>query len=236
MTRPRAHILYFGGVNCHHETKFALQQAGADARILLLNRVLQKKDRLSDCDLHVLAGGFGHGDHIRSGVIAAIDIVRRPRLREEYERMIERGVPILGICNGFQDVAASGLLGGELGKPTILMDHNMVATFQHWMNTKVVLHHNPGCVWTEGLDGMEIRMPSAHGEGQPVNLRPDVSPEWAIAGTYGSYEGIATYPISPNGSHIAGIHHKNVTAFMPHPERNLREGILIFQAGVRAVM
>jgi phosphoribosylformylglycinamidine synthase len=232
--KPIAHILYFSGVNCHHETKFALEQAGADARIILLNRVLQKKDRLSDCDLHVLAGGFGNGDHIRSGVIAAIDIVHR--LREEYERMIERGVPILGICNGFQDVTASGLLGGVLGEPTILMDHNEVATFQHWMNTRVVLHHNPGCVWTEGLDGLEVRMPSAHGEGQPENLRPDAPPNWSVAGTYGTFEGVSDYPISPNGSPIAGIHQKNVTAFMPHPERNLKEGILIFRAGVCAVM
>jgi len=235
--KPKVNILWVPGTNCHEETAFAFKLAGGDPHIVLLNRAIKGKEKLSDCDIFCLPGGFGFGDHIRSGVIKAIDLVYR--FRDQMLLLVEKKVPMIGICNGMQDLAASGLLNGKLGEPTILMDLNQSTRFEHWSNVKVVIHHNLGCPWTESLDGLEMLLPVAHGEGRPVSLEKE--PVWKIAATYGSYEGSAEYSISPNGSKIAGISFDEIFAMMPHPERRVmkrqggEEGLLIFKNGVNAV-
>lgn len=230
--KPIVHILWLPGKNCHHETAFLFKEAGADPRIILLNRALSGKVKLSDCDLFVLGGGFGWNDDIRSGVISAIDLMYP--LGEEMEIMLERKVPMLGICNGFQELVCTGLINGNFRHPTIMLDHNRSVTYEHWVTTKVVFHHHPGCVWTEDLDGYTAEFPVAHGEGVPVYLGKG-TPDWQVAATYGSYEGVTDYPVSPNGSPIAGLSHGNIFGLMPHPERNRKSGIFIFRNGVKAV-
>lgn len=230
--KPIMHLLYLPGKNCHFETAYWFGIAGADVRIVLLNQALSGKVKLSDCDLFGLCGGFGWNDDFRSGVITAIDLMYP--LGNDMEIMLERKVPIIGICNGFQDLARTGLLNGRFRNPTIMIDHNQSATFEHWKNTKVVLHHHDGCAWTDGLDGYEFRAPVAHAEGVPVYLG-EGEPNWQIAATYGSYKGESDYPQSPNGSPIAGLSYGNIFCMMPHPERNAPEGLPIFQNGVKAV-
>jgi phosphoribosylformylglycinamidine synthase len=233
MKKPKTYILWTPGTNCHQETKFALDQVGAEAEIILLNQVLRGEKTLFECDLFILPGGFGWGDHIGAGRICAIDLVHG-LLLPQFSALIEKKIPILGICNGFQVLAATGALTGKLGEPKLLLDQNSSARFEHWNNTRVVIHEVPGCVWTKGLDGLIIRMPVAHGEGRPV-WNDDEKPIWNVAATYGTYDDIADYPTSPNGSHIAGIAYKQIFGLMPHPERNLKEGRAIFEAGVNAV-
>lgn len=232
--KPIVHLLWLPGKNCHHETAYWFGVAGADARIILLNQVLSGKVKLSECDLLCFCGGFGWGDDIRSGIISAIDLMYRNPLVDEMEIMLERRVPMIGICNGFQELACTGLLNGNFRNPTIMLDYNQSATFEHWVNTRVVLHHHYGCIWTEGLDGYGFRAPLAHCEGVPVFLGKG-EPDWHVAATYGTYEGVADYPASPNGSPIAGLSYDNIFAIMPHPERNAFEGLSIFKNGVNAV-
>ncbi|MBI2459384.1 MAG: phosphoribosylformylglycinamidine synthase subunit PurQ [Parcubacteria group bacterium] len=131
------------------------------------------------------------------------------------------------------------MLNHELGKPTILMDLNESVKFEHWQNTKVVIHHNSDCPWTKGLDGVEMLLPVAHGEGRPLSLNGQAI--YNIAATYGTYEGKTKYPVSPNGSHIAGVSNGLILGMMPHPERRVEkrqggaDGLIIFKNGIKAV-
>ena len=234
---PLTHILWVPGTNCHEETAHAFKLAGGNPNIALLNRVIAGKEKLSDCDIFCLPGGFGWGDHIRSGWIKSLDLVYR--FGDQMLMILGKRIPLMGTCNGMQDLASAGLLNGELGNPTILMDINESTRFEHWRNTKIVIHHNPGCPWTEGLDGAEMILPVAHGEGRPISLSEKA--DWNIASTYGSKEGETKYPLSPNGSSMAGISHGVIFAQMPHAERKVQksqggtDGLIIFQNGVKAV-
>lgn len=234
---PRVNILWTPGTNCHEETAYAFKLAGGEPYLVLLNRVITGKEKLSDCDIFCLPGGFSFGDHIRAGWIEALDLVNR--FSNQIWLMLEKKIPMLGICNGMQALAASGLLNGELGQSTILMDLNQSARFEHWQNRKIVIHHNAGCPWTEGLDGVTMFLPVAHGEGRPVNLNEHAALN--IAATYGTYEGETKYLISPNGSHIAGLNQGVIFGLMPHPERRVEkrrggaDGLIIFKNGIKAV-
>ena len=239
--KPHASVLWFPGTNCHREMMRAFEVAGARTTLVLLNSLLEGKRRLTESDLIGIPGGFSFGDHFGAGRVAAYDLTQR--LLDQLLELKSRRVPILGICNGFQILVAAGLLPGDgpVGTPTAVMDFNQTARFEHWYTTKVFLHQpaRASCVWTDGLDGVLVRMPSAHGEGRPYSS----TPLSRVIGTYGSYEGNEEYPDSPNGSAIAGICDPSgaIAGFMPHPERRIDElrggsdGNRIFYAGVRAV-
>lgn len=238
--RPQAFVLWFPGTNCHKEMARAFGAAGAASRIVLLSELVDGHTRLTDCDLLGLPGGFSFGDHFGSGRIAAFDLVRR--FGDQLTAAREKRIPMLGVCNGFQILAAAGLLPGDgpIGEPTALLDANSSARFEHWSETTVVLHDAGNCVWTRGLDGREVVMPVAHGEGRLVGPNPE---RWRVMATYGTREGDASYPASPNGSAIAGICNETgeICGLMPHPERRIDalhggdDGLAIFQAGVAAV-
>jgi phosphoribosylformylglycinamidine synthase len=194
--------------------------------------------RLDDCDILALAGGFAFGDDHAAGRVMAIDLTRR--FGDQLRRVVEKHIPVIGICNGFQAQMETGLLpgDGEIGQPTAVLDHNVTARFEHWRFTPVVLHDpvDVGCVWTKGLDGAKIRLPSAHGQGFPV--LPNGPDSYHVMATYGAYEGDSTYigvgGSSPNGSKIAGLCTKYCAGLMPHPERS-EDGLVIFEAGVNSV-
>lgn len=235
MSKVIASVPWFPGTNCHKETMFALERVGAEPKLVLLNELIAGKYQLDECDLMVLVGGFSFGDYIAAGRIAANDLV--VRFSDQMSRLIEKQIPILGICNGFQTLVEMGLLpgDGELGRPTAALDHNVSARFEHWGNIRVVLHEPEGvdCVWTKGLDGTTITMPVAHGQGRPV--LPNGPGSYNVMATYGTYEGVAEYPTSPNGSLIAGLCTDTIVGLMPHPERADEVGLAIFDAGVKSV-
>ncbi len=232
MHKPKVHVLWFPGVNCHLETQYAFNYVGAKAHIITIFQALAGKVKIEDCDELALAGGFSMGDHIRAGVIAAMVMISKFRL--VFQKMIDDGKPIIGICNGYQELAASGLLDRKIGHPTFLLDRNLSGTYDHRM-VKVCIHHHPGCSWTEGNDGLIFDVIVGHGEGNLVKLASEQEITWKVAATYGSPEGIADYPISPSGSRIAGISNGNVFGWFPHQERNMENLYPIFEAGVRAV-
>lgn len=240
MTKPTVFVLWFPGTNCHREMARAFEKAGASATVVLLRELIDGRRRLTDSDIIGFPGGFSFGDHFGSGRVAAFDLLSR--FRNQLLDARERHVPMLGVCNGFQILVAAGLLPGDgrIGERTALLDHNRSARFEHWSETRVVLRDPGTCLWTRGLDGREVVMPVAHGEGRLVGPHPE---RWKVMATYGTPEGTADYPASPNGSPIAGICDPTgeVCGLMPHPERRIDalhggdDGLAIFQAGVAAV-
>ncbi|MFA4873395.1 MAG: phosphoribosylformylglycinamidine synthase subunit PurQ [Patescibacteria group bacterium] len=236
--RPIVLVPWFPGTNCHPEMAHAFELAGARAEVVPLQQLIDGRRGLHEADLIGIAGGFSWGDHLGAGRVAAVDL--QHLLRAQLALVMERGIPILGVCNGFQILVASGLLPGP-GQKAIL-DLNLSARFEHWGDTKIHLHQPRGvqCIWIEGLDGMEITLPVAHAEGRLVYPEGTMLD---IVATYGSQKGSTKYPASPSGSPIAGICDSTGTimGMMPHPERRVHrllgdQGWPIFRAGVKAVM
>lgn len=242
MTAPRALVLYAPGINCHHETANALKLAGARVQFIFLNEVLKGIKNLAHCDILALPGGFSYGDHLGAGRILAADLVHR--CPDQLEEILRRGVLVIGICNGFQDLVETGLLPGSttLGIKQATLDRNQSNRFEHWSAVRIYLKQPEGgtnCLWIQGLEGESGLLPVAHGEGRLV-LAPNM--DCRVVATYGSPEGVAEYPVSPNGSPIAGICNASgrIMGLMPHPERRVDElhggtfGLKLFRAGVRA--
>ncbi len=159
---------------------------------------------LHDVDAVILPGGFSYGDYLRAGAIA--------RFAPVMESIIESardGMPVLGICNGFQVLCESHLLPGAL----VRNDHRkFVCRDQH------LLVENAATTWTNQYrEGQEITIPIKNGEGGYVADR-DVLDELEANGRV-----VVRYlGGNPNGSQreIAGIANEagNVVGLMPHPE------------------
>jgi phosphoribosylformylglycinamidine synthase I len=159
---------------------------------------------LQGVDAVIVPGGFSYGDYLRCGAIA--------RFAPIMDAVIERadlGMPVLGICNGFQILCETHLLPGALSRNESL----------HYVCRDQRLRvENSATAWTSAYDaGQEIMLPVKHGEGRYV----------ADAVTLDRLEGGGRVVVryaggNPNGSFrdIAGITNEagNVVGLMPHPE------------------
>ena len=242
MIRLRVNVLYAPGINCHHETADAFRLAGAEPSIChLTDDLLSGRVKLTECDLLAIPGGFSFGDHVAAGRIFALDLINR--LKDQLFEVRERGIPIIGVCNGFQVLINTGLLPGneEIGHLHALLDRNLSAVFEsRWVTLYV---QETECVWTRGLSGQFLNLPVAHGEGRL--LLPDGYNEKQTVLRYGSPQGTETYPANPNGSPggRAAICDPSgrILGLMPHPERAIypwlgsEDGLKIFKAGVASV-
>jgi phosphoribosylformylglycinamidine synthase I len=159
---------------------------------------------LRGVDAVVVPGGFSYGDYLRAGAIAA-----RAPIMDEVVAAAGRGMPVLGICNGFQILCEAGLLPGALTRNAGL----------HFICRDLRLRvESTATAWTGGfVPGQEILVPLKSGEGRYV----------ADAGTLGRLEdeGRVVFRFvdpAPNGAvkDIAGIASANgrVVGLMPHPE------------------
>ncbi|MDO8361762.1 MAG: phosphoribosylformylglycinamidine synthase I [Actinomycetota bacterium] len=232
MSKPQAMVLAAPGTNRDHDVAFALELAGAEPRITLLEELLANPAvLLRDTQLLVLAGGFSYADALGAGRMWSLAVTHR--LGDVLPQFVALGRPIIGICNGFQVLTRTGLLPGALG-------HNDSGHFQcEWVRLQAPASKS---IWTAGLDPIEC--PIAHGEGRYVH--PDVASLAANGQVALRYSGS-----NPNGSvdDIAGVCDETgvVLGLMPHPENHVipRQhprhargtaaglGLALFQQGVR---
>ncbi len=196
---PRVGVITFPGSLDDIDAARAIQLAGGISVALW-----HAEADLHGVDAVVLPGGFSYGDYLRCGAIAKFSPVM-----EKLVDAANGGLPILGICNGFQVLTESHLLPGALTRN----DH------LHFIcrDQKLRIENN-NSVWTSDFEiGQEILIPLKNGEGGYV------ADEKTLDELEGEGRVIARYlEINPNGSRrdIAGITnaHGNVVGIMPHPE------------------
>ena len=160
-------------------------------------------------DAVILPGGFSYGDYLRCGAISRFSPVMT-----EVVAAAERGLPVLGICNGFQILCESHLLPGAL----IRNNHQKFVCRDQRLRVE-----NNGTAWTSSYDGgAEITVVLKNGEGSYV----------ADTATLDMLEGegrvvVRYLDVNPNGSlrDIAGITNErgNVVGLMPHPEHAVED-------------
>jgi phosphoribosylformylglycinamidine synthase subunit PurQ / glutaminase len=169
----------------------------------------------ADTDLHkvdavVLPGGFSFGDYLRCGAIAA-----QAPVMESVIKAANGGLPVLGICNGFQVLVESHLLPGGL----IRNEH------QHFIcRDQKLIVENTDTAWTNGFElNQEITIPLKNGEGGYIadtETLKRLEGENLIVFRYSE--------VNPNGSinNIAGLKNErgNVVGLMPHPEHAVEPG------------
>ncbi|MBX6322191.1 MAG: phosphoribosylformylglycinamidine synthase subunit PurQ [Rhodospirillaceae bacterium] len=174
--------------------------------------VWHRDTEIPPVDLIVIPGGFSYGDYLRCGAIAA----HSPAMREVKARA-EKGVAVLGICNGFQILVEAGLLPGALLRNASL---KFVCRDVH---LRVETSQSP---FTCGYEaGQVIRVPVAHHDGNYF-ADPDtlarLEDRGQVAFRYCDAEGRPGGEANPNGSvnSIAGVFNgtKTVLGLMPHPE------------------
>lgn len=184
---------------------------------------------LKGVDAVIVPGGFSYGDYLRAGAIAKF----APVMGAVIEAA-ERGMPVLGICNGFQILCEAGLLPGALTRNEGL---HFICQDQ-WLRVE-----NNTTAWTSRFDaGAEILIPLKSGEGRYV------APERKLEELKGEGLVVFTYAGSnPNGSvlDIAGISSPNgrIVGLMPHPEHATEaltgpsdDGLGLFYSAIDAVL
>lgn len=194
-------VVIFPGSNRDRDMIAALETISGKAPAL----VWHKDTDIPDVDVIMVPGGFSYGDYLRSGAIAA-----RSPIMETVRQRADKGVLVLGICNGFQILTESGLL------PGVLMRNASLKFVCRDVKLEVT---NASTPFTQGYtQGQVIRCPVAHHDGNyftdPETLK-SIEDNDQVAFRYAENT-------NPNGSinNIAGVFNtrKNVLGMMPHPE------------------
>lgn len=224
MAGLRAAVITFPGSNCDRDMAVALEKVCGTSPLRVWHGDAQLPDRI---DLIALPGGFSYGDYLRSGAMAA----KSPIMREVV-RAAERGVPVLGVCNGFQVLTEAGLLPGALLRNA---GQNFIC------RTVPLKVENTQSLFTAGYEtGSTIHIPVAHHDGN----------YFADDDTLDRLEGEGRvafrYLDRVNGSQrqIAGVLNAsgNVLGMMPHPERAIEpdhggtDGRALFESAVGALV
>jgi phosphoribosylformylglycinamidine synthase len=200
----RIGVVTFPGSLDDGDARRAVRVAGAEPVALW-----HGDDDLQGVDAVVLPGGFSYGDYLRCGAIA--------RFAPVMERLVDAargGLPVLGICNGFQILCESHLLPGAL----IRNDHRKFVCRDQRLRIE-----NVATPWTSGYAaGQEIVVPLKNGEGGYVADQRTLDELEATGRVVARYLGD-----NPNGSYrdIAGVCNErgNVVGLMPHPEHAVEE-------------
>ena len=224
---PRALVLRAAGVNCDLETAHAFRLAGARPDRIHINRLADNPRLLDDFDILAIPGGFSYGDDIAAGRILADQLNRT--LGDHLQRFVDAGKPVIGICNGFQVLVQTRLLGeaaerrsdeategSDPERPAAsgpfaasarlctLAENAQGRFICRWIQLAKVAPH---CVWTQQWGEEEqIELPIAHAEGRLV-FRDERARDWLeesgrVALRYTGVVGgdVPDLPPNPNGS------------------------------------
>ena len=202
----KSKVIVFPGSNCDRDVAVAIRKiSGSEPQM-----VWHKETFLSNPDLIIVPGGFSYGDYLRCGAIASTS----PIINEVVKKANE-GVPVIGICNGFQILIETSLLDGAL------IRNNSLSFICRDIYIK---SENQTSIFTKKTN--IAKLPIAHNEGNyfasDETLKKIVGND-QVAFKYCNKEGEITSQSNPNGSleNIAGVLNdkKNVLGLMPHPER-----------------
>lgn len=220
----RTAVITFPGSNCDRDMAVALETISGTAPLRVWHGDADLPERL---DFIALPGGFSYGDYLRCGAIAS----RSPVMRAVIAAA-ERGVPVLGVCNGFQVLTESGLLPGAL------LRNSGIRFVCREARLRV---ENAQSLFTAGYEaGQEITVPVAHHDGNYFaddDTLDRLEAEGRVA---------FRYVDNVNGSSraIAGVLNVagNVLGMMPHPERAIEQahggtdGRALFESAMRGLV
>jgi phosphoribosylformylglycinamidine synthase subunit PurQ / glutaminase len=193
-------ITVFPGSNCERDV-YSIFKTKLESDV----RFVKDQDKIETFDAIIIPGGFTYGDRLRAGAIAA-----HSSLMNKIKEQDDTGIPILGICNGFQILVEAGLLPGAL------IPNKSLKFICRWVEIIVTNNKTPFTnLYTEN---QKISIPIAHGEGQymidkqsykEIKNNNQVTMKYMGDNPNGSLDSIAAI-CNPKG---------NIMGMMPHPER-----------------
>ncbi len=232
---PRAIVIRTAGTNCDAEMVRAFELSGARVDLMHVDRLIADPSALASWHIIGFPGGFSYGDDVASGRVMAMRL--RLRLYPALRDAARRGVPMIGVCNGFQTLVQLGLLPGpadgawpedEPPRQTCALTDNAGARFiDDWARIEVT--SGSPCVWTRDLCDPDLpaearddvlRLPLASGEGR---FAPESEDTLRTLESRGQIP--LRYVDNLNGSigAVAGVCDVTGLIFglMPHPDRYL---------------
>ena len=199
-------VVVFPGSNCDRDMFHVL----TDVFHLDTQYYWHDKGLPKNIDAVILPGGFSYGDRLRAGVIAA-----HSPIIKDVQKVAEKGIPILGVCNGFQILVESGLL------PGVLLKNDSLNFMCEW--TDLIVENNKTPFTNKFKINQKIPIPIANGEGKYY-----VDDE-TLKQLKKKNQIVFRYADVVNGSlnRIAGVCNEdgNVVGMMPHPERAVESEI-----------
>ena len=199
-------VVVFPGSNCDRDMYHVL----SDVFNLDTQYYWHEKGLPKNIDAIILPGGFSYGDRLRAGAIAA-----HSPIIKDVQKMAEKGVPILGVCNGFQILVESGLL------PGVLLKNESLNFMCEW--TSLIVENNTTPFTNQFELDAKIPIPIANGEGRYYvddDTLKKLKKKNQIVFRYGEI-------VNGSSNRIAGVCNEdgNVVGMMPHPERAVESEI-----------